>query len=59
MQLEEKRAKLIKGAVSFTEETAIVASSYEQQLLDKYIIGELSIDEVVALLEDCQVVGAC
>lgn len=51
MKTQEARAKLVATALTMTENTTISPSAYELQLLEKYVRGVLTIDEVIVLLE--------
>jgi len=49
---EDIRAKVVAAALTVTENTAIAPSQYELLLLNKYVRGVLSIEEVIALLAE-------
>ncbi|MDB5235350.1 MAG: hypothetical protein JWR44_2343 [Hymenobacter sp.] len=46
------RQRLVAGVLTFTENTPLAPSARELALLDSFVHGELTIDEVVARLED-------
>ncbi len=48
---EQSRQRLVKAVIAFTEGTALFPQAYEQQLLDQFVRGRLTIDEVVYYLE--------
>lgn len=54
---EQDRRRLVTAVISFTQGTSIVASPYERQLLDQFISGHLTIDEVVYYLESTALNG--
>lgn len=49
---KQGRQRLVAGVLGFTENTPIAASVRERDLLDRFVLGELTIDEVVAQLEE-------
>lgn len=51
MKARESRAKVVTAALALTQDTAIAPGPYELQLLEKYVLGTLTIEEVLALLE--------
>lgn len=51
MQAEEYRRRLVQAALRLTEGTPMAAGPYERQLLERYVAGQLSIEEVVTLVE--------
>jgi hypothetical protein len=51
MQEENYRRQLVQTALRLTEGTAMTASPYERQLLEQFVLGQLTIEEVVALVE--------
>jgi len=51
MQQENYRRQLVQTALRLTEGTAMAASPYERQLLEQFVLGQLTIEEVVALVE--------
>ena len=51
MQQETYRRQLVQTALRLTEGTALAAGPYEQQLLEQFVLGQLTIEEVVALVE--------
>jgi hypothetical protein len=57
MEGEGNRARLVAAALVMTENTAIALSRYELELLDKYVHGVLTIEEVIILLQESEVVG--
>lgn len=48
---EQGRKRLVASILGFTENTSIAASVLERDLLDRFVLGELTIDEVVSQLE--------
>lgn len=51
MQQENYRRQLVQTALRLTEDTAMAAGPYERQLLEQFVRGQLTIEEVVALVE--------
>ena len=51
MQQESFRRRLVQTALRLTEDTPMAAGAYERQLLEQFVLGQLSIEEVVALVE--------
>jgi|GEM_PF-1601191 len=49
---EQGRLRLVKAVIAFTEGTALFPDSYERQLLDQFVCGHLTIDEVAQYLEE-------
>lgn len=43
---------MVNAALAITKDTAIAPSQYELQLLEKYVLGALTIEKVIALLEE-------
>ena len=52
MNNEQERREMVAAALSWTKTTAITPSLYEKQLLQQYIRGVLTIDQVIELLEE-------
>jgi len=52
MKNQLARAKVVNAALAITKDTAIAPSQYELQLLEKYVLGALTIEKVIALLEE-------
>ena len=48
---EQGRKRLVASILGFTENMSIAASVLERDLLDRFVLGELTIDEVVSQLE--------
>lgn len=48
---EQGRQRLLKTALRITENTAIAPDAYERMLLDQFVVGQLTIDQVLAQLE--------
>jgi hypothetical protein len=48
---QQQRQKLVQGALAMMADTPQEAGLYEQQLLEQYVQGILSIDQVVQLVE--------
>jgi hypothetical protein len=53
MKNEQERREVVAAALSWTKTTAITPSDYEKHLLQQYIQGTLTIDQVIELLEEC------
>jgi hypothetical protein len=51
MQEENHRRQLVQTALRLTEGTTMAAGPYERQLLEQFVLGQLTIEEVVALVE--------
>lgn len=51
MQQEDYRRQLVQMALRLTEGTTMTASPYERQLLEQFVVGQLTIEEVVTLVE--------
>ncbi|MVN77040.1 hypothetical protein GO988_11955 [Hymenobacter sp. HMF4947] len=51
---EQARQRMVTAALEFTQPTALAATAYERWLLDQFVRGALTIDEVLAHLEDNQ-----
>jgi hypothetical protein len=58
LDTEVGRQRLVTTALKLTENTAIAPKLYERSLLEKFVAGTLTIDEVIALLEGQQGQGA-
>lgn len=52
MKTQELRAKVVTAALALTQDTPIAPGPYELQLLEKYVLGRLTIEEVLDLLEE-------
>jgi hypothetical protein len=52
MKNEQERRDVVAAALSWTKTTAITPSDYEEQLLQQYIKGVLTIERVIELLEE-------
>lgn len=52
MKNEQERREIVAAAISWTKTTAITPSNYEQNLLQQYVEGLLTIDQVIELLEE-------
>jgi len=48
---EQSRQRLVEAVISFTQGTSIFPEPYERQLLDQFVRGRMTIDEVVYYLE--------
>jgi hypothetical protein len=48
---EQGRQRVLKTALRITENTAIAPDEYERMLLDQFVVGQLTIDQVLAQLE--------
>lgn len=51
MEPEEYRRRLVHTALQLTQGTPLAAGPYECQLLEQFVVGQLTIEEVVVLLE--------
>lgn len=51
MQNHEKRARIVKATIAFLETTTLAADAYERDLLNRFIEGELTISQVLTMLE--------
>jgi hypothetical protein len=51
---ERGRQRLLTAALRITENTSIAPNDYERRLLDQFVEGQLTIDEVVAQLDAYQ-----
>ena len=51
MQDSAYRRRLVAAALALTQGTTLAAGPYEQQLLTQFVQGQLTIEEVLALLE--------
>lgn len=51
MQNPENRARVVEATLAFLEGTPLAAPPHERQLLNQFIAGELTIAQVVELLE--------
>lgn len=49
---QQGRQRLVHAVLSFTEGTPLFPASYEQQLLDQFVQGWLTIDEVALRLDE-------
>ncbi|MBJ6141759.1 hypothetical protein JAO77_00100 [Hymenobacter sp. BT559] len=54
MEDVQKRQRVVQGALAMTADTALAPDCYERQLLEEYVKGLLSIDEVLLLLAQQQ-----
>jgi hypothetical protein len=52
MKNEQERREVVAAALSWTKTTTITPSDYEKHLLQQYIQGALTIDQVIELLEE-------
>lgn len=52
MKNEQERRGMVAAALSWTKTTTITPSLYEKRLLQQYIEGSLTIDQVIRLLEE-------
>lgn len=52
MKNEQERREIVAAAISWTKTTSITPSLYEKHLLQQYVEGALSIDQVIELLEE-------
>ncbi|TDN40134.1 BLUF domain-containing protein [Hymenobacter sp. UV11] len=48
---QTERSRIVARAVAVTANTALAPQRYERQLLDRYQRGELTIDQVISLLD--------
>ena len=54
LETEQGRQRLVTAALKLTENTALAPREYERMLLDQFVHGELTIDEVIGCLENQQ-----
>lgn len=47
---QQSRQRLVHAMLDFTNHTALEATPYERELLNLFVLGELTIDQVVAQL---------
>jgi hypothetical protein len=52
MQTEQERRKLVTWAIHMTEGTHLQPGHYERHLLEQYVSGAFSIEEVIDLLAE-------
>ncbi|HET9505013.1 MAG TPA: hypothetical protein VFO93_15835 [Hymenobacter sp.] len=45
------RRRVVQAALRLTEGTPMAASTYEQQLLEQFVCGQLTIEEVIRLVD--------
>lgn len=55
MQNPERRARAVKATIAFLENTSLAPDAYERHLLQRFIAGELTITQVLELLEKREV----
>lgn len=51
LSTEDGRRRLLAAALTLTENTRLAPSAYERELLDRFVWGELTLDQVEARLE--------
>jgi hypothetical protein len=49
---EQARRRFVDNALKFTDGTPLAAGPYERLLLDQFVRGELTIDQVLVYLEE-------
>lgn len=54
LDTEQARQRMVTAALEFTQHTAVAATAYERLLLEQFVRGVLTIDEVLLRLEDSQ-----
>jgi hypothetical protein len=47
----DARERAVAWALNITQNTPLAPKYHEQQLLDKFVLGELSLDELISSLE--------
>lgn len=47
---EQRRAQIVAGVLAFTQGTPLEAGPYERHLLDEYVQGRLTIEQVERLV---------
>ena len=52
---EDGRRRVLVAVLTLTENTCLAPSVYERELLDRFVWGELTLDQVEAHLENCPV----
>jgi hypothetical protein len=50
MQNLPQRTRLVKASIAFLEGTSLAPDAYERYLLERFIAGELTIDQVLEIL---------
>ena len=48
---EEGRRRVLAAVLTLTDNTRLAPSRYERELLDRFVWGELTLDEVVVRLD--------
>lgn len=48
---QQGRERVLRAALRITENTLIAPDDYERKLLDQFVVGQLTIDQVLAQLE--------
>jgi hypothetical protein len=58
---EVERRRVVRGCLRFTRGTAVAADGYELRLLVQFIQGELTIDQVISLVDGrtVRVISSC
>jgi hypothetical protein len=51
MESASVRKRRVEWALAVTQDTSAAASAYERKLLDKYVHGILTLEEVIILVE--------
>ena len=51
LKQRDKRERAVAWALTLTRNTRLAPKQHEQQLLNQFVAGELSLDEVITLLE--------
>ena len=51
LSTEDGRRRVLTAALNLTENTRFEPSKYERELLDRFVWGELTLDQVETLLE--------
>ncbi len=51
MQSQQQRARIVAAFIAFLDDTPLSASAYERQLLNQFVAEELTLAQVLELLE--------
>jgi hypothetical protein len=52
LKQRDGRERAVAWALTITQNTPLAPKQHEQQLLNQFVAGELTLDEVISLLED-------
>jgi hypothetical protein len=51
LESEEGRRRLVASILTLTENTRLAPDTYEQELLEQFVRGEMTIDDVLSRLD--------